>query len=308
MVTTITRSRNNNSSKSPKLKEVKTKPKKAPIAERLMNFAKADEDSGRAKRYEAVLGRDRPVDVPLASYAELFRRGAAVARSNLATSLAPDEGHLKYQVNRVAICSIENVAFSVAEARKVAAKYGREGYDGFAAVRFSPFPDPDTGAEMMAVDVVVLFCGTPERKKTSRRRRPAVDGVKRSVVKTIAFKDRAAVKAAIAAMFYPPLTRTPSGDPLDVDGVKFRKGSNQLERALVTLMCRSQLPAKKMLVGFGAGKAIVDAAYSWIDYLLKEKNKGMPEFLHRDLVAHFWFDELRRLELHHLSVLKITLS
>jgi hypothetical protein len=296
------------SSKSPTLQAIKSNTKKAPIAERLMHFAQAQEDAGRVKRYEAVLGHDRPVDVPLASFSALMREGAAIARSNLSASLAPDDGHLKYQVNRVAICSIEKVAFSVAEARKIATQYGRAGYDGFATVRFSPVPDPDTGAEMMAVDVVVLFCGTPEPKKISRRRRPAVDGVERSVIETIALSDRAAVKAAIAAMFYPPLTRTPSGDPLDAEGVKFRKGSNQLERALVTLMCRSQLPAKKMLVGFGAGKAIVDAAYSRIDYLLKEKCKGMPEFLHRDLVAHFWFDELRSLELHHLSVPKITLS
>ena len=63
-----------------------------------------------------------------------------------------------------------------------------------------------------------------------------------------------------------------------------------------------------MLIGFGAGKALVSGVSSRIGYLNKEARKGRTEIIHPDLIVHFWFDELRRLGLDHLSVPAIKLS
>ena len=156
---------------------------------------------------------------------------------------------------------------------------------------------------------MTLYTGSPLPTKPVRRRRRAAygDEIEHAVSVTFNWSDRATVKAALASLFYPPLTRLPIGDPFDDEDQRFAKGSKQAERALVALMCRSQLPSKKMLMGFGAGKSVMDGALGRLDYLVKEQCKGKPAVVHRDLVPHFWFSELRRLELHHLTVPTIRL-
>lgn len=279
------------------------------VADRVLQYVGAADHPDLRNRYSALFGDIRPVDVALASYTDLLKEGAKGALASLSSLMATEGGELKFQVNRIAVGPSAKPDFSVGDARKVAAEYGRAGYDGIAEVRFCPVPDPGTGADMIAMDAVALFTGNPTPTYLGKRRRrtKAADGVQRSAVRAFSLNDEAAVNAALAAIFHPPLTRLPTGDPFEQEGQSFAKGSKQAERALVTLMCRSQLPVKKMLIGFGAGKSIVDGVHGRIEYLLKEQCKGTPPLVHRDLVPHFWFGELRRLELHHLSVPEIKL-
>ncbi|RXZ64252.1 hypothetical protein [Pelagerythrobacter rhizovicinus] len=280
-----------------------------PIAERLLQFVEAADDPPLMDRYDALMGVGRPVDDVLASYRDLFKEGAKVGLASIERSMVKEGADLKFQVSRIAIRPFADPDFSIADARKVPAKYGSAGYDGIASVRFCPVPHPDTGADMIAMDTVVLYSGNPPPSRPVRRRRSpaATDGVDHAASVTFNLNDGAAVKAALASIFYPPLAHLPIGDPFEDKDKRFAKGSKQAERALVTLMCRSQLPVKKMLIGFGAGKSIVDGVHGRLEYLLKERCKGTPALVHRDLVPHFWFGELRRLELHHLSVPEIKL-
>lgn len=307
-VITITSSKNKKTTEKVVKKNARTSAKK-PIADRVLQYAHAPEDTELWKRYGALFGTGRPVDVALASHTDLLKQGCdAALRSYLA--LADTEPfEMKLHINRIAIRPFADLDFSVVDARKIAANYGKVGYDGSAAVRFCPIPDPQTGAGMMALDLVALIHGNPVPIVYShRRKRPAVyDDVQRACVSTFLSSDEKALKFAYAQMFTPLLTRLPKPDPFDEESEKFAKGCGPSERAFVTQMCRSQLPVKKMLIGIGAGKSVLDGAIGRMDYLIKAACKGTEEVLHRDLVPHFWFDELRRLELDHLSVPKIKL-
>ena len=290
-----------------KRKKSTTSLKKKTIGERLLKYAGAGDDQRIRERYDALLGTGRPTDDVLASYTHLLKEGAKVAQTSLQNSIAQAGVDLQFQVSRIAIRPLSNLEFSVVDARKAATEYGKSGYDGFASVRFCPVPHPDSGADMIAMDVVALFSGNPLPRMPVRRRRraAATDGVERS--STVTLSGKSAAKAALASMFYPPLTRLPKADPLEGEDQVFATESKVAERALVTLMCRSQLTVKKMLIGFGAGKSILDGVQGRLEYLRKERCKGSSEVVHRDLVPHFWFGELRRLELHDLSVPAIRL-
>ena len=294
--------------KSTAKKKASTSSKKH-IADRVIEFVGAVDDPSLKGRYDALMGVGRPVDDLLASYTELLKESAKVARANIANLVAKEGADLKLQVSRVAVRSFHDLDFSVLEARKEIAKYGKAGYDGVGAVRFCSVPDPETGVAMIAMDAITLYTGSPIPTKPVQRRRRAAydDGIEHARSVTFNLSDRATVKAAIASLFYPPLTRLPSGDPFDAADHSFAKGSNPTERAFVTLMCRSQLPSKKMLIGFGAGKSVMAGVLERIKFLAGQKCKGTPAVVHLDLVPHFWFDELRRLELHHLSVPTIRL-
>lgn len=282
---------------------------KLSLFDRILKFADTTEGAAPRAQYEALFAISRPVDDALASNTNLLKEGAKVALAGLENSMLSKGADLKLQISRIKVCLFDDLDFSVLEARKVIGKYGKDGYDGIGAVRFCPVPHPETGATVIAMDAVTLYTGSPSPSRPIRRRRRASfgDEIERASSVTFNLSDRATVKAALASLFYPPLSRLPIRDPFENEGQRFAKGNSQTERALVTLMCRSQLPVKKMLIGFGAGKSVMDGAQSRIEYLLKEKCKGSPEVLHRDLVPHFWFGELRRLGLDHLSVPTIRL-
>ncbi|MXO48924.1 hypothetical protein GRI69_11715 [Erythrobacter vulgaris] len=291
-----------------KKKKTSTSSKKT-ISDRVLKFVKSVEDASVKAQYEALMGVGRPVDIALASYTDVLKEGAKVALAGLGTSIVKEGADLKLQVSRIAMRPFADPDFSVVEARKVPAKYGKAGYDGFGSVRFCPVPHPDTGADMIAMDTVVLYSGSPPPSRPVRRRRRAAigDGVDHAATVTFTLNDLAAVKAALASMFYPPLARLPNGDPFEDEGQHFAQGSKPAERALMALMCRSQLPAKKMLNGFGAGKSVIDGVQGHLKYLVDQRCKGTPSVIHQDLVPPFWFGELHRLGLDHLSVPTIRL-
>ena len=302
-------------SKKTRSKPKQTTKKKAatssgkPIADRVLELAKAASDPTLKDRYDAIMGVSRPVDDVLASYTELLKDGAKIALAGLKNSVVKEGADLKLQVSRVAVQPFSDLDFSVVDARKVSAKYGKDGFDGIGAVRFCPVPDLDTGADMIAMDTVVLYTGDPPPSRPGRHRRRAAsgDGVDHAVPGTLNWDDRVAIKAALASILYPPLARLPSGDPFQDEERPFAKGSKQAERALVSLMCRSQLPTKKMLIGFGAGKSVIDWVQGHLKYLVGQRRKGNPAVIHQDLVPAFWLGELRRLEINHLSVPSIRL-
>ncbi|GGD64867.1 hypothetical protein GRI62_11715 [Erythrobacter arachoides] len=258
---------------------------------------------GISEQYQAVLGTGRPVAAPLASYGEMLREGAGIALAGLRNTVPKGED-LMLQVSRVAIQPFDALNFSLADVRKVAAKYDKEGYDGLAGARFCSVPEVETKIPLMAMDVVALYFGNPPTKirRGPRRRFVATDSIERSTALTISLNDQRALRAALAAIFYPPLTRTPTGDLLDDNNDRFIKGGSPMERAFVTLMCRSQVSLKKSLIGFGAGKAVVAGAVGHIEHLQRKGCKGRVEVIHRDLVPHFWHSELKRLGFEHLAL------
>ena len=294
---------------NPRKKNTSTSSKK-PIADRLIELVGTVGDPSLTGKYHSIMGIGRPLEDALASYTPLLKESAKVAVANIANSMVKDGADLHLKVSRVAVRAVSDLDFSVLEARKEIASYGKAGYDGIGAVRFCPVPDFETGATMMAVDAVTLYTGNPSPTAPGRRRRRRAawgDGIEHAPSDTFHSNDRAMVGKALASIFYPPLTGLPIADPFKNVDQSFAKGCKPSERALVTLMCRSQLPVKKMLLGFGAGKSVLDGVLGRLDYLVKEQCKGKPSVVHRDLVPHFWFNELRRLDLEHLTVPTIRL-
>ena len=287
----------------------KTVKSKKTAVDRLMVYVKASEGPPLVDQYGALLGTARPVDVPLASHTELLKEGAKEAFHGLGSSIVRDGAEIQFQVSRIAVRRLDDLIFPIVDARKVATEYGKRGYDGIAGVRLSPLPDADTGEAKIALDVVAIYSADPNAPPSTRLRKKqaALGYIQRSGTETFSLNDTRKVKEALAAIFYPPLTRLPPGDDVYDEKRSFAKGSVQGERALVALMCRSQLPISKMLIGFGAGQAVVKSVNAHIDQHMKEACKGKAGVLHRDHVPHFWFDELRRLGLDHLSVPRIKL-
>ena len=301
-------SKNNNKGKSRKPSKGSGIKATVPIEQRILEYVQVEERPDLADAYRSVMTLDRPVAEALVSNTPLLKEAAKVTLRNL-RNLGGDQDDLNFQIMRVATRPITAPHVSVVEARSLAGKFKKNGNDGLGAVRFCPVYDSGRAEWMIATDFLVLYSGYAPRTLPIRRRsRTSIwERVKQSPVETIARTDKAGLKRVLTAMFHPPLTKVPKHDPLhEVDDTASASGS-VMERALVTVMCRSQEPVRKMLIGFGAGDAIVKAVNAHVDYLVKEACKGKDEVLHRDLISHFWFEELRRLGLDHLTVPQIKL-
>lgn len=106
----------------------------------------------------------------------------------------------------------------------------------------------------------------------------------------------------VRSMLSPPFNQLPQGDHLQTSSGAFHHFANNGDRALMTFMCRAQLPVRKALMHFGAGKPIIAGALAKMDHALKLLCKAAPEILHEDAVSHFLFSELRRLDMEDFSV------
>ena len=196
----------------------------------------------------------------------------------------------------------------VPQARKAAQVYKRAKVDGVAGVRLCAVPDPETGDICIGTDVVALFGGNGARTKVGnalQRARTRL-GMGRSDIEWLSRDDLDAVSAAFSSIFdapWPGLSVPDSFNP----GAAFNEASSPGLRALITLMCRSQLSLRRMLIYFGDAKPICKGAIGTVEHALKMQCTQDPEILHRDLIPHFWFAELRRLGLDHMSVPAIKL-
>lgn len=252
--------------------------------------------------YEAVLGIARPVSQALSSDVSAVEACSASINAQLRRAFR-EGGEYAVEVTRIGTAPLENVRFDISEARKAATLYSKAGVDVVAGLRLCPAIDPEIGA-CMALDQIAIIGGRDAKIKLddafmrSRKR----DAYRRSPAVWSPIGRRALMRDSLTALFRPPWHRLPEGDPFYDPDLVFSDDWDPGRRALMTLMSRSQLPLRNMLVGFGAGKPIVSAAIGSVEHLLKGRCRAGPEIVHRDEIAHRWFDELRRRGLDDISV------
>lgn len=279
------------------------------IEDRIIRYARAEGLDDVSDAYNALMGHKRPVDQAICSNVNLLAACQESIVDTFLCKLGSDATEVGVQVTRVSMVSANRALIDVPEARKAAQVYKRAKVDGVAGVRLCAVPDPETGDVIIATDVVALFGGNGVRTKVSnalqRARMPL--GMGRSDIEWLSRDDPHAVSAAFKSIFGAPWTQLPNTDPFFNPRAAFNEASPSGLRALITLMCRSQLTLRRMLIYFGDAKPICTGAIGTVEHALMTQCKGDPEILHRDVIPHFWFDELKRLGLDRMSVPAIKL-
>lgn len=253
--------------------------------------------------YEALLGVGRPVSQALCSDVPLVDDCLANLEPPMSRSFAGNGVEYGVQVTRVATSALGCVRFNITKARKAASIYSKAEVDVIGGLRLCPAVDPERG-DSIALDLVAIFGGSGARTKVQEAfgRSREGDRYRRMPITWTSTGDFSTLESCLKDMFRPPWSRLPTRDPLYDPNAAFGDEWRQGQRALITLMCRSQLPLRKMLIGYGAGKAIASGAIGSVEHLLKGRCRAGPEVVHRDEVAHRWFDELRRRGLDHIAV------
>jgi len=269
----------------------------------LIDYVGARELPEVSNKYLAICGAARPIDEANAGNRSLMSQFDQEVASALQKHFEVAPSSLGVQVSRLAVRPGDAAVISVAELKKLGGEYRAAEVDVIAGVRLSPVPRSGP-TPAIAIDLVALIWGPEARYRLEgrRRKRPPRGGIARSAARWIASEDIEAVKAAVSGVFSPSFTELPDDDLSDDEDVDIAEQAEPGFHALLTLMARSQLPLRNALFALGAGKPIVAGALAQVEHSLKVACKAEREILHRDEIAHFWFSELRRLGLDHISV------
>lgn len=275
-----------------------------PFEQCLIEFLGASALPEVSAKYQALSGADRPVEKPLASDRALMKEIHRSLYRDLLNYLAEHPCEVGLQVTRLGVVEGNAAVISVMEARKPKALYERAKVDGFAGVRFCPVPQADPAGLGVAVDLVVVVFGQDARSKlaTAAARSRGIARFERSTIEWFGPGDTGSIEMVLKSMTSPPFNGLPRGDPFADRQGAFGPGCGSGLRAMITLMCRAQLPVSKALVGFGGGKRMVTRALADIDDSLKLRCKIGPEIVHQNEIPHFFFAEMRRLGWDHISV------
>lgn len=254
-------------------------------------------------KYAALCGAARPVAKPLVCDRGLMKAVELDIGRDLQSLLAESPSDVGLQTTRIGVVSGAHAVISVMEMRKAKALYEKAKVDGIATVRFCAIPGADPAWPDIALDLVTTIWGTDAESKlasaASRSRGP--DSYQRSRTDWDE-PDEIDWDMALGGMFSPPFHSLPQWDPLRDRTAEFDRRCDTGKRAAITLMCRSQLPLRKALLGFGGGKRIVKRALANVDESLKARCKAGPAILDENEIPHFWFSELRRQGWDNISV------
>ena len=258
-------------------------------------------------KYVALCGADRPVAKPLVCDRVLMKEVELGLFRDLRDHLAQSPSDVGLQVTRLGVVPGDAAVISVMDARKPKGLYERAKVDGIAVVRFCAVPQTDAFVPGIAVDLVTIVFGQDVKSKlaTAAARSRGPDGFGRSPYQWFEGDDEDYiddVEMALTNAFSPPFHGLPRWDPFGDLGAQFDAQCVTGLRATITLMCRSQLPLKKALIGFGGGKRMVKRTLTDVDDSLKSRCKAGPAIVHQDEIPHFWSAELRRLGWGHISV------
>lgn len=275
--------------------------------ERTIRAVKASDSTELQSQYGALLGLARPPEEVMVCNEPILKalvRGVAqAAKAHASDAVCP----IGLQIVRVAVSPGSEAKIDVVAARKCVALYKKMSPDVICAVRVCPIPSlSDPYKFDMATDLAVLFfgneVGSPFRRSIRRSR--AYREVRQSDIRWVDVNDKTVLRSAVKELLMPPYMALPAVSLFDdpPKSVEWAEDSNKGLRRLVTLMCRSQLPLKRMVHATGAGKHVVAGPMTAAEHALKQQCKTAPAVLHRDEIPHFWFAELRRLGFDDISV------
>lgn len=274
------------------------------IASRLIRYVEATDLPEIAVKYEASLGYARPVRLALASdlvACNVLKDGLS---AEVRDRLAKTPTGFGLQVARAGVVSGSAARISLQGILKAKKLYERAGIDGFSGVRLCAVPLEDPTHMGIALDLVTFMIGTESDRlvyaSTVRSRTP--EAFAKTSIQWWEPDDLEGLDVALNRMFCAPFNRLPDCDQTLGEGCDFDPRSESGLRALIVLMCRSQVQLSKMMVGYGSGKAMLSRAFTNVKSAMAERCKAASEILSDEEIIHFWFAELRRLELDDISV------
>lgn len=277
--------------------------------DQILAGARVDEDPKARAAYQAILGiAGVPFDLALTDQA-LMPKISTTARRALQRHLLDNGLEWGAQVTRVGVVAGSDVEVDVPSIRKLSSYYSRAGVDAITMLVPSPVPlawHPCGFGQ--ALDVHAVFFGpnvrTAMQKVELKTRSRRTDLPVRDPIQWYAADDDDALKATMSKMFRPPLTKVvdlagfDQGQP--VEGWDSREARQR--RGLFTLMTRSMLPLKKAMTLIGEGRSVMAGAIAAAEVSVRKgRREGEPP-VHPDGMPHFWFGELRRLDLNDFAV------
>ena len=274
------------------------------LSSRLITYGGALALPERAERYETLCGAARPVTKAIASDCVAMDELKNAIAADIRKQFAGIPTRIGIHVARLGVFNGAAVDVSLDEVKKGGLLYKNAGVDGISTIRFCSVPQDDLAVTGIAVDLITLVWGDNADRlvfaSTHRKRR--TDIFSRAPMQWWEPDDPDGLDLALDMMFSPPFDGLPFLDPTNGELVRFDAQSDPGLRELLTLMCRSQVQLSKMMVGYRSGKGIIKRALIRVDELMVRRCKSVREILTQEEIPHFWFAEVRRLELNHISV------
>ena len=274
------------------------------VSSRLITYGGALASPERVERYEALCGAARPVMKAIASDCVAMDELKNAIAADIRKQFAGIPTRIGIHVARLGVFNGAAVDVSLDEVKKGGLLYKNAGVDGISTIRFCSVPQDDPAVTGIAIDLITLVWGDNADRlvfaSTHRKRGP--DFFSRAPMQWWEPDDPDGLDLALDMMFSPPFDGLPFLDPTNGELVRFDAQSDRGLRELLTLMCRSQVQISKMMVGYRSGKGIIKRALIRVDELMVRRCKSVREILTQEEIPHFWFAEVRRLELNHISV------
>lgn len=274
------------------------------IAAKIIEHVGATDQPEIAAKYEALCGAARPVSKAIASDIMAMNELKNSIATDLRNELSANPRAIGIRVDRLGVLNGATPKISIEEVKKGGKVYSKAKVDGFSAIRFCPAPKADSSEPGTAVDLVTLLIDKEADRLVyaSTYRSRARDAFNRSPILWWEPDDPRAIDEALSIMFSSPFNQLPLKDPTLDGKAQFDGVNGSGHRAFLTLMFRSQLQLGKMMVGYGIGKALIKRALTSVEGFMGKRCKAAPEILNDEEILHFFFAELRRLELDHVSV------
>lgn len=289
-------------------KPVRPSPKK-PVVDQILEWVLVDEDPYIRDCYEEILGiAGHPLDLVLSNLV-LMPKILVAGRRALHRHLVDNGFHWGVQVTRCGVVAGSKVDVDVPAIRKFSSYYSRAGVDAIAMIVPCPVPlASDPCGFGIALDHHSLFFGPHVRAeiqkaelKAHTRSKNAPD---RGPIQWHEPDDEDGLKATMASMFRPPLTKVPNFEGIEegptVGGWNAREARHL--RGFLTLVTRSMLPMKKALILIGEGRSVMAGPIAAAEVSIKKGRREGQPLVHPDGLPHFWFRELVRLGRDDLAV------
>ena len=271
-------------------------------ASRIIAYAGATDLPQVALSYNALCGAARPVSKAIASDCVAVADLKSAIAADLKEEFAKHPTRFGIQMARRRIVSGIAVAITLDELKKAHALCKRLTVNGISTIRNCPVPQEESSIPGIALDLVSLTWGPDVYRSPlgSRRRTRMADSFDRSYTKYFEPDDPAGIDTVMGIMFPKSMIRLPPPEPEVDDFGKFN--SDPGYRAFLTLMVRAQMQLSRMLIGHGAGQAIIRRALTAVDAALARRCESAPEILCFDGIVHFLNAEVRRLRLDDVIV------
>jgi hypothetical protein len=255
--------------------------------------------------YETIVGLLPAARLLASNLVERDRMKAALI-STAATLTEKDDMEFALVHQSISRRDASDLNIAVATARRKVEVYEKSGASSITTLALVPWPsEDDTLGFCMELQARSLLFGPGVRAHVDRLQRAkpsskAAGGPRPFTMKWLDLDEPKTASAAIRALMSiaPDPEAKAAAATLAMKDWKKHQGL----RTFVLVQCLSMLPMSKMFLAQGRGREILGAVLSPAEARIKESMRRTVAAIHRDGMAHFWFRELRRLDLGDLNV------